>query len=121
MDSILFILSYIEADYIEDNNKDNNEEDNKQGCSHNKTKCKIVSPCCNYLFWCKECHDEYHILHNTNDKHDLNRYDIKEIVCIECNNRQNISNQCNKCNIYFAEYFCKVCMSYNNKPCKYHK
>lgn len=32
-----------------------------QGCSHYRRRCKIVSPCCGEVFWCRHCHNQVHM------------------------------------------------------------
>lgn len=77
-------------------------------CEHYFRNCKIISPCCNKIYTCRLCH-------NDNEKHEINRFEIKEIVCSLCNTRQNVSNQCIKCNIEFAKYFCNKCNFFDDR------
>ena len=46
-------------------------------------KCNIIAPCCGEIFGCRICHDE-----QVTDGHEINRFDIREVVCKECNTRQ---------------------------------
>ncbi len=32
-----------------------------QGCSHYRRRCKILSPCCGEVFWCRHCHNQVHM------------------------------------------------------------
>lgn len=74
----------------------------KIGCAHYKRKCLFVSPCCNKLYICRHCHNE-------KENHEIDRFSIKLIMCSMCKNIQQISNECEKCHIEFAKYFCYKC------------
>ena len=71
-------------------------------CTHYKRKCNIMSPCCQIEFPCRLCHDE-------NSDHQMNRFDIKQIICRECNFLQNTGNKCVNCSVIFANYHCEIC------------
>ena len=30
----------------------------KHGCKHYRRRCKLVSPCCGEVFWCRHCHND---------------------------------------------------------------
>ena len=81
-------------------------------CNHYERNCVIIAPCCNKEFPCRLCHDE-------NSDHKINRFDIKEIVCKKCDQRQNVSNKCINCEIMFAKYYCDIChlwLNNDNNP-----
>ena len=42
-------------------------------CEHYNRNCKIIAPCCNKIFDCRLCHDNFF-----EDDHKINRYDIKK-------------------------------------------
>jgi len=43
-------------------------------------------------------------------EHEINRFDIKEIVCRNCHQRQSSKrNKCMKCDVQFGEYHCEIC------------
>lgn len=96
-----------------DPNKFKKEEDLfVYGCKHYLRRCKIVSPCCNEIFSCRFCHDEIKYELGAVDnklKHKINRYDIKEVVCNNCNKRQVIKQYCEYCNACFGLYYCDTC------------
>ena len=79
-------------------------EENKKilNCSHYERNCNIIAPCCNKEFPCRLCHNE-------NSDHEINRFEIKEIVCRECSLLQEKSNECINCHITFAKYYCDIC------------
>lgn len=84
------------------------DKDNKiYGCKHYKKKCFIKAECCNKFYVCRLCHNE-------KEDHEIDRFKIKTIMCMICKNVQNISNECEKCHVKFARYFCNVCHFYND-------
>jgi hypothetical protein len=92
----------------------------KENCGHYISGCKIIAKCCNKEFGCRICHD----FENTD--HEINRYEIEEIICNSCGVRQPVSNTCiNKecCGFSddingdkFASYYCDVCHLYSDRP-----
>jgi len=74
------------------------------GCKHYLRRCKIVSPCCNNIYYCRLCHDDIHEF-----DHKINRFAIKTVICTECNFKQNVSQYCSNCKICFGIYFCEIC------------
>ena len=80
------------------------EKEKEIKCNHYKRRCKLYSPCCNKLVNCRLCHDENNICEIK-----FNRFDVKRIRCIECNEDQVPSNKCIKCEISFSENFCEKC------------
>ena len=78
-------------------------------CPHYIRNCKIVSPCCNKIYTCRFCHNE------NEPSHEINRFDVKEIVCAKCNAQQPVSNKCVSCEIEFARYFCKICNFFDDR------
>ena len=86
-------------------------------CGHYVSGCKIVAKCCDKEFGCRFCHD------SEISDHEINRYDICEVVCNVCMMRQPVSNLCansdcsnNVNNIEFAKYYCGVCHLYSDEP-----
>ena len=53
-------------------------------CVHYERKCNIVAPCCNRIFGCRICHDEF----SPPGHPPMNRFLIREVVCKLCNTRQ---------------------------------
>ena len=109
---------YEESDTIRDDT-DSREmpkfEGKKENCGHYISGCKIVAKCCNREFGCRICHD-FEI-----SEHEINRYDIEEIICNNCNTRQPVSNSCinKECRFStetFASYYCDICHLYSDKP-----
>lgn len=88
----------------------------KIGCKHYNRGCSIVSPCCQKIFGCRLCHDETIGLPPTpfDEIHDINRHNIKEVICLSCNKQQQISQYCIGCGKCFGEYYCDVCNFFDN-------
>jgi RING finger/CHY zinc finger protein 1 len=68
--------------------------------------------CCNKVYSCRLCHDEecndYNITPIT-EQHNIDRKKISRIICNNCNEEQDVSQYCIKCNICFGLYFCNIC------------
>ena len=75
---------------------------NIHSCTHYKTDCNILAPCCKKWFPCRVCHDAV-------CDHEIDRYKIKTIKCKKCNTVQSKSNKCTNCSIKFSEYHCDKC------------
>ena len=80
---------------------------NNYNCEHYNNGCKILSPCCNKLISCRICHDE-------DSTHKINRFDIKKILCKECNYLQDVKQNCEYCGTCMGQYFCKICNLFDN-------
>lgn len=76
------------------------------GCNHYQRKCKLIAPCCNKAFPCRFCHDEA-----SADGHILNRFTVKNVLCMECNTQQQSQQVCSNkdCCAELGSYFCKIC------------
>jgi len=84
---------------------------NMTGCQHYKRKCMLVSPCCDTVYNCRFCHDD------EVSTHSLDRRAVTEVVCIECNTRQTVSNLCimPECGTVFGgAYFCAICKLFDD-------
>lgn len=86
------------------------EDVHSYGCEHYLRKCQIISPCCNNIYSCRLCHDE-------NETHKINRFDISEVICSECNKKQKVKQYCESCEVCFGKYYCDICHLFddNNK------
>jgi uncharacterized CHY-type Zn-finger protein len=84
-------------------------------CVHYERNCNIVSPCCNRIFGCRICHDEL----SQPGHPPMNRYEIREIICKNCQTRQSSkTNQCISCQTVFGEYYCNICNLWMSKVCR---
>ena len=103
-------------------------------CIHYERKCNILSPCCNKIFGCRLCHDEFmeHNHHHeynseedftcTNNGNPMDRFGITQIICKECDTVQDSkTNVCSnvECGVTFGEYHCPTCnlwMALSKRP-----
>ncbi|XP_065355518.1 RING finger and CHY zinc finger domain-containing protein 1 isoform X2 [Calliphora vicina] len=72
------------------------------GCAHYKRRAMFVTPCCNKFYKCRFCHDE-------NESHHFDRKTLTELICSECNTRQQVQERCQTCGIRFGKYTCLIC------------
>jgi uncharacterized CHY-type Zn-finger protein len=54
------------------------------------------TPCCNKIYTCRFCHDE-------NESHCVNRKDVTELVCTNCDTRQKVQAECENCSLRFGK------------------
>lgn len=54
----------------------------EESCVHYERNCSIVAPCCGRVYGCRVCHDEL------SGHAPLNRFEIREVVCRQCQTRQ---------------------------------
>lgn len=74
-------------------------------CEHYNCNVLIFTSCCNKIYPCRICHD-------LNENHKIDRYKIDTIICKNCNEIQDKSKNCIKCNIEFSSYYCEICCLY---------
>ncbi|KAJ0520382.1 putative transcription factor C2H2 family [Helianthus annuus] len=85
------------------------------GCIHYRRRCKIRAPCCNQIFTCRHCHNEYtNALANPKERHEIVRHDIKQVICAICNTEQQVAQICTNCGVKMGEYFCGICKFYDD-------
>uniref|UniRef100_A0A7C8ZPQ2 RING finger and CHY zinc finger domain-containing protein 1 n=1 Tax=Opuntia streptacantha TaxID=393608 RepID=A0A7C8ZPQ2_OPUST len=85
------------------------------GCQHYRRRCLIRAPCCNEIFPCRHCHNEAaSMLRNPVDRHELNRYEVKQVVCAVCDTEQPAGRVCTNCGVNMGEYFCEICKFYDD-------
>lgn len=107
----------------ESNCESNSESDDdyvipksKIECQHYKTfYYKVVSSCCNDVFSCFQCHDEFH-----KNEHIIDRNNIK-IICLHCGKFQQASPSCIFCHTVFFTYHCSKCLVFHDKLSNYSK
>jgi CHY zinc finger len=83
-------------------------------CVHYERNCTIIAPCCGRTFGCRICHDEL----SAPGHPPMNRFELREIICKNCNTRQEHSNQCINCQTIFAEYYCDICKIWMSRVCR---
>lgn len=88
----------------------------EHGCEHYRRRCKIRAPCCDRVFPCRHCHNEFtSSLSNLKDQHELVRHDVKRVVCSVCDTEQEAAQVCSKCGVNMGEYFCGTCKFYDDQ------
>lgn len=70
-------------------------------CVHYERNCNIVAPCCNRVFGCRICHDEL----SPTGHPPMNRFLVREVVCKNCNTRQQASYVLKNCP-FTLNFFC---------------
>lgn len=87
-----------------------NESEGILGCEHYQRNCKIECFTCRKWFTCRFCHDL-----EIKD-HQLERNQIKHILCMYCNTPQQPSDQndCSNCGKLLSKYVCSICKLYDN-------
>ncbi len=81
------------------------------GCKHYARKAMLVAPCCDKEVVCRLCHDD--LL-----DHKMDRYQVKEMRCMECGMRQPIAQHCSGCKAELAKYYCSICHLLDDDPDK---
>ncbi|KAL2459236.1 CHY-type/CTCHY-type/RING-type Zinc finger protein [Forsythia ovata] len=85
------------------------------GCKHYRRRCKIRAPCCNEVYDCRHCHNEAtSLLRIIFDRHELVRHDVKQVICSVCDTEQPVARVCTNCGVNMGEYFCDVCIIYDD-------
>nr|CAD7203778.1 unnamed protein product [Timema douglasi] len=72
-----------------------------------RTPCP-QTPCCDKMYFCRFCHDE-------NENHHVNRKDVTELVCVNCDTRQKVQAECERCNLRFGKYTCLECKLFDDE------
>ncbi|KAG5554944.1 hypothetical protein RHGRI_012485 [Rhododendron griersonianum] len=54
------------------------------------------------------------MLRNIFDRHELVRYDVKQVICSVCDTEQPVVPVCTNCGVNMGEYFCEVCKFYDD-------
>jgi RING finger/CHY zinc finger protein 1 len=54
------------------------------------------------------------LLRNIFDRHELVRYDVKQVICSVCDTEQPVVRVCTNCGVSMGEYFCEVCKFYDD-------
>ncbi|KAK9146854.1 hypothetical protein Sjap_006757 [Stephania japonica] len=89
------------------------------GCEHYRRRCKIRAPCCNEVFPCRHCHNEAAV--RRNEQSFLMRlwgFLCFQVICSVCDTEQQASQICANCGVNMGEYFCDVCVFYDDDTTK---
>lgn len=91
------------------------------GCTHGRMDahmadiwtCNMLTtavpavPCA--LYCTRLCHDDA-------CDHRLDRYAVKEMVCMLCNTRQPVAANCSACSSSMSRYYCSICHLFDDEP-----
>ena len=90
------------------------------GCPHYARSCKVRHPASGRLYTCRHCCEQDREMPMKEQDSPLDRYEVKEILCMKCNALQPVGeNCCNpKCGTKFARWFCKYCNLFDDSPAK---
>lgn len=79
-------------------------------CSHYKRKCWLKADCCNKYYPCRRCHDAL-------EDHNIDRHATKLVGCTLCGAEDvKIGQNCEKCGVQFARYYCHECRFLDDDP-----
>ena len=94
-----------------------NEVDPKFGCQHYKRRCQLSCSECDEFHTCRFCHDDLKYYNERDHKkiHKIDRYTVNQVRCLNCETVQKPQQNCEKCDIQFASYFCKVCNLFDDE------
>ncbi|XP_053439869.1 RING finger and CHY zinc finger domain-containing protein 1 isoform X2 [Nycticebus coucang] len=92
---------------------DRGPERGRRGCEHYDRGCLLKAPCCDKLYTCRLCHDN-------NEDHQLDRFKVKEVQCINCEKIQHAQQTCEECSTLFGEYYCNICHLFDKDKKQYH-
>ena len=75
---------------------------------------------CGEVFWCRHCHNEVHFEGQLDPAkaHQLDRSQVREVICGACAERQPVAAGCRACGERFGEYFCEPCRFYDDDTSK---
>lgn len=86
------------------------------GCSHYRRRCRIIAPCCNEMFDCRHCHNEYKNNINVDQKlrHEIPRHKVERVICSLCDTEQEVQQVCINCGVCMGRYFCETCKLFDD-------
>ncbi|XP_034728093.1 RING finger and CHY zinc finger domain-containing protein 1 [Etheostoma cragini] len=83
------------------------------GCEHYVRSCLLKAPCCGKLYVCRLCHD-------AEENHPMDRFQVREVQCSECQTVQQAQQTCQQCHVQFGEYYCDICHLFDKDKKQYH-
>ena len=90
------------------------QHDGKYGCEHYERGALMKTECCDEFVTCRQCHDNAH-------SHQMDRFTVKEILCMYCDTIQPPSKECIACHTVLGTYYCDICHLWDsNSRLKYH-
>lgn len=115
LEQVMDIVFDEEYEVTDKTEEDQETQEQTYGCEHYKRKCKLITPCCNKLYYCRFCHDEDIDIRSLETIHEIDREGIEHVRCIECDYEQTVRQDCENCGIRFGEYFCEKCKLYDDE------
>jgi zinc finger-like protein len=93
------------------------------GCPHYARSCKLRHPTSGRLYTCRLCCEQTREMATKDKDSPLDRYEVKEILCMRCGALQPAGNKCvnQECPSRgkpFARYSCNICNFYDDSPYK---
>ena len=93
------------------------------GCPHYARSCKLRHPTSGRLYSCRLCCEQTREMANKDQDSPLDRYEVKEVLCMRCGALQPASEKCvnPECHSVgkpFARYTCKICNFYDDSSNK---
>eukprot|EP01080_Neovahlkampfia_damariscottae_P008630 gene8630-577_t len=79
------------------------------GCAHYNKNCQIHCSVCDKFYTCRHCHNDATL------DHEVDRFSVSKLKCLNCSTEQNVSNECKNCKIKFGDYHCLFCNLFVNK------
>ena len=79
------------------------------GCKHYKCKSQLLAPCCNIYYTCRLCHDDNYEYKKGCQVTRMDRYNVKQIKCLNCSFEQTPKQTCENCQTKLGHYFCPTC------------
>ena len=77
-------------------------------CPHYSRRCAFLAPCCMKIYKCRFCH-------NDKEDHELVRTSVTVIICIQCEEKQDVGTHCVNCGIRFGMYACLECRLFDDQ------
>ncbi|PLB34585.1 RING finger and CHY zinc finger domain-containing protein [Aspergillus candidus] len=97
------------ADPLDDADDADTEEleDASLGCQHYKRNVKLQCYTCKKWYTCRFCHDEI-------EDHHLDRPKTENMLCMLCGHPQPAAQDCTRCGVQAALYYCSTCKLWDN-------
>jgi hypothetical protein len=93
------------------------------GCPHYARSCKLRHPTSGRLYTCRLCCEQTRDMATNNKDSPLDRYEVKEVLCMICGALQPASDKCVNADCSsagkpFARYTCNICNFYDDSSSK---
>lgn len=93
------------------------------GCPHYARSCKLRHPTSGRLYTCRLCCEQTREMATKDKDSPLDRYEVKEILCMRCGALQPagdkcVNQQCSSRGKPFARYSCNICNFYDDSANK---